>query len=126
MNQTTGIRLLRRCPFRGPMPWRIEMNGDGSITRWIGQLKAGDPVAAQLLWERYFRRLVGLARKKLDGAPRRMADEEDVALSAFDSFCRGAEHGRFPRLEDRDDLWRLLVVITAQIGRASCRESVSI
>jgi DNA-directed RNA polymerase specialized sigma24 family protein len=35
-----------------------------------------------------------------------------VALSAFDSFCRGAEQGRFPRLHDRSDLWQLLVVIT--------------
>src|SRR5262249_36398416 len=46
--------------------------------------------------------------------PRRAADEEDVALSALASFCRGAEQGRFPRLEDRDDLWALLVVIAAR------------
>jgi DNA-directed RNA polymerase specialized sigma24 family protein len=39
-------------------------------------------------------------------------DEEDAALSAFDSFCRAASEGRFPRLDDRDDLWRLLVAIT--------------
>src|SRR5262249_28287645 len=39
-------------------------------------------------------------------------DEEDVALSAFASFCRGAEAGRFPQLSDRDDLWRLLVTVT--------------
>lgn len=45
-------------------------------------------------------------------APRAAADEEDVALSAFDSFCRGAEAGRFPRLDDRDDLWHVLFVIT--------------
>jgi DNA-directed RNA polymerase specialized sigma24 family protein len=37
-----------------------------------------------------------------------------VALSAFDSFCRGAEAGRFPRLADRDSLWRILVVMTAR------------
>jgi DNA-directed RNA polymerase specialized sigma24 family protein len=37
-----------------------------------------------------------------------------VALSAFDSFYRAAARGRFPRLEDRDDLWRLLVVLTAR------------
>jgi len=86
----------------------------GSITHWIGQLKAGDPHAAQVLWEQYFKRLVGLARKKLEGTPRRAADEEDVALSAFDSFCRGAERGRFPKLQDRDDLWPLLVVITVR------------
>jgi DNA-directed RNA polymerase specialized sigma24 family protein len=42
-----------------------------------------------------------------------MADEEDVALSAFQSFCRGVQVGRFPQLSDRDDLWRLLVAIAA-------------
>src|SRR5262249_55963522 len=63
-------------------------------------------------WEGYFGRLVALARDKLRGARRRAADEEDVALSAFDSFCRGAAQGRFPKLDDRDDLWQLLVVIT--------------
>jgi DNA-directed RNA polymerase specialized sigma24 family protein len=85
-----------------------------SVTHWIGQLRAGDPVAAQHLWESYFRRLVGLARSKLQGLPRRAADEEDVALSAFATFCRGVERGRFPQLADRDDLWRLLVTITAR------------
>ncbi len=41
-----------------------------------------------------------------------MADEEDVALSAFDSFCRGVEAGRFPQLRGRDDLWAVLGRIT--------------
>ena len=90
------------------------MSMPGSVTHWVGQLKAGERDAAQQLWEAYFRRLVGLARKKLQGAKVRTADEEDVALSAFDSFCRGAEHGRFPQLGDRNDLWRLLVVITGR------------
>ena len=90
------------------------MSRQGSVTRWLGPLQAGDAAAAQRLWERYFRRLVGLARARLRGAPRRAADEEDVALSAFDSFCRNAGEGRFPDLLDRDSLWRLLVVITAR------------
>jgi DNA-directed RNA polymerase specialized sigma24 family protein len=77
-------------------------------------LQAGDPAAAQQLWERYFRRLVGLGRKRLQAVPRRVADEEDAALSAFDSFCRRAEQGRFPDLKDRDGLWALLVVLTAR------------
>jgi DNA-directed RNA polymerase specialized sigma24 family protein len=88
------------------------MSSRGSVSYWLERLKAGDAAAAQPLWECYFQRLVGLARQKLLGAPRRAADEEDVALSAFDSFCRRAEAGRFPRLHDRDDLWRLLVTLT--------------
>jgi DNA-directed RNA polymerase specialized sigma24 family protein len=90
------------------------MAPEGSVTGLFGPLQAGDPAAAQQLWERYFRRLVGLARQKLRDAPRAAADEEDVALSALDSFCRNAEQGRFPQLADRDSLWRLLVVITAR------------
>src|SRR5262249_17761927 len=102
------------------------MSSEGSVTHWIGQLRAGNPAAAQPLWERYFLRLVHLARGRLRGAPRRAADEEDVALSAFDSFCRAAENNRFPGLAARDGLWRLLVVLTARkalrLIRDECRE----
>jgi DNA-directed RNA polymerase specialized sigma24 family protein len=90
------------------------MPSDGSITRWLGKLKAGDPAAAQQLWDRYFQRLVGLARHKLRAVPRQARDEEGVALSAFHSFCRDAGDGQFPQLLDRDGLWRLLAVITAR------------
>src|SRR5262249_42202723 len=69
---------------------------------------------ARRLWERYFRRLVGLARRRLAAAHRRAADEEDVALSAFDSFRRGAGEGRYPDLGDRAELWRLLGVVAAR------------
>jgi DNA-directed RNA polymerase specialized sigma24 family protein len=90
------------------------MSAQGSVTYWIHQLQAGNQAAVQKLWEGYFERLVGLARKKLQGTPRQVADEEDVALSAFDSFCRHAEAGRFPQLVDRQDLWQLLVVLTGR------------
>jgi DNA-directed RNA polymerase specialized sigma24 family protein len=83
-----------------------------SISDWIGLLVGGDPAAVRPLWERYFHLLVARARRKLAGVPRAAADEEDVALSAFDSFCRRAEQGHFPELKDRDDLWRLLLRIT--------------
>jgi RNA polymerase sigma factor (sigma-70 family) len=91
----------------------LAMTEHGSISLWIEQLKAGDANAAQPLWERYYRRLVGLARKKLGDLPRRAIDEEDVVQSALNSFFLGAQEGRFPKLSDRDDLWHLLVAITA-------------
>jgi hypothetical protein len=90
-------------------------DGEGSITGWIAGMKAGDLAAAQPLWERYFARMVDLARARLRASGRRDAasDEEDAALSAFDSLCAGLGRGQFPKLADRDDLWRLLVVITS-------------
>jgi DNA-directed RNA polymerase specialized sigma24 family protein len=88
------------------------MSSSGSISYWISQLKEGDHAAAQQLWESYFQRLVRLARSRLQAASRRAADEEDVVLSAFASFCQGAKGGRFPLLKDRNDLWHLLLLIT--------------
>ena len=67
-----------------------------------------------MLWDRYFDGLVRLARTRLRDAPRAVADEEDVALSAIHCLCRGAAAGRFPQLADRDNLWRLLATIAAQ------------
>lgn len=90
------------------------MSSASSVTHWIRQLQAGDHDAAQPLWDRYFQQMVQLARQKLKSIRRGMADEEDVAVSAFDSFCRGAEAGRFPQLADSDSLWPLLVVITVR------------
>lgn len=90
------------------------LSDEGSITRWISDLKAGHSTAAAQLWRRYHERLVRLAVQKLRGASRRMADEEDVVVDAFDSFCRGVQAGRFSRLDDRDDLWQILVTLTAR------------
>jgi DNA-directed RNA polymerase specialized sigma24 family protein len=89
------------------------LSSEGSVTGWIGRLQAGDAEAAQRLWDRYFQRLVGLARKKLHTTPFR-SNEEDVALSAFHSFCQGARQGKFPNLADRDNLWGLLITITSR------------
>ena len=86
---------------------------DDAVTQWIDELKAGDSIAAEKLWQTYFQQIVELARRKLEGAKRGAADEEDVALSAFKSFCLGANEGRFPKLIDRNSLWSLLMAITA-------------
>src|SRR5436853_6862797 len=86
----------------------------GSVTRWLGGVRDGGETAARELWGRYFETLVRLARARLRSSPRGAEDEEDVALSAFDSFLAGAARGRFPRLHDRHDLWRVLVMITTR------------
>lgn len=89
------------------------MSADQSVTNWIQQLQHGDDRAAQQLWQFYFQNMVSLARHRLLGARTRMADEEDVAISAFRSFCMGVRAGKFDAVTDRDNLWPLLVSITA-------------
>jgi DNA-directed RNA polymerase specialized sigma24 family protein len=100
------------------------MPSSRSVTEWLVRLKLGDGEAAQQLWERYFTRLVRFARQRLPAGRRRAADEEDVALSVLDSFCRGAARGRFPALNDRHGLWPLLVTITTRkAGKLARREA---
>jgi DNA-directed RNA polymerase specialized sigma24 family protein len=86
----------------------------GSVTGWIDQLKGGNPAAAQRLWTRYFRQMLRFSRSRLWGSDRLASDEEDLALSAFKSFCRGAGSGRFDAVHDREELWPLLVGIMAR------------
>ena len=85
---------------------------DSSVTRWLERLGTGDNVAAAKLWNAYFDRLVHLAHGRLQAKYAKVNDAEDIALSAFHSFCRGVENKKFPKLSDRDGLWRLLVSIT--------------
>jgi DNA-directed RNA polymerase specialized sigma24 family protein len=82
------------------------------VTHWLKSLQAGDMKATQPLWERYYDQLVRLARGRL---PRRaMSSESEAAASALGSFFRAAAAGRFPKLSDRHDLWRVLVFIVGQ------------
>jgi DNA-directed RNA polymerase specialized sigma24 family protein len=97
------------------------VSGEASVSRWLDGLKSGNDADVQRLWDRYFERLVRLAGSRLPAHTRREYDEEDVALSAFRSFCDRVGQGQFPQLEDRNDLWRLLATITARKVVASIR-----
>lgn len=91
------------------------MVDDQSVTGWITELSEGDrEEAANQIWQRYCQKLIAIARFKMRGYPSADSDEEDVVLSAFASFCRGVEAGTFPVLQSRDNLWKLLVVITTR------------
>ena len=92
----------------------------GSVTQFFDQLRTGDPGAAEELWARFFPRLVALARQALAGRPQRAADADDVAQSAFASFCLRVKAGEF-RIQDRGELWNLLGVITANKARKQIR-----
>ena len=90
------------------------MSNDDSVSHWIDQVREGDSLAAQQIWQRYYERLVRQARKKMAGQKAPVSDEEDVAISVFESFYRAAQEGRFPDLSDRDGLWRLLLKMAAR------------
>jgi DNA-directed RNA polymerase specialized sigma24 family protein len=87
---------------------------EDSVLNLMRNLKTDRNDAAQQLWNRYYHDLVDAARRLLQGVPKGMADEEDVAASVFRSICRGGEEGRFSDLKNRDELWWLLLALTRQ------------
>jgi RNA polymerase sigma factor (sigma-70 family) len=103
------------------------MTSSQQITHWLNQLKVGDHDSVEPLMEHYFQRLIHLASSRLKGRSSLQGYDEDVALSAFKSLCHGVQVGKFNKLDNRDDLWRLLVVLTVRKAvdltrRASARK----
>jgi DNA-directed RNA polymerase specialized sigma24 family protein len=96
------------------------MKPAGSVTRWIAQLHSKDPKvrneAARQIWLRYFAKLLDLARINLNSRIRRRESEEDVLQSMYKSICLRIERGLFA-LEDRNDLWAMLVTMTLNKAR---------
>jgi RNA polymerase sigma factor (sigma-70 family) len=96
-----------------------------SVTMMLSKLKGGDDVAAQLIWDKFFARVRGLAKNKLGGVSKRAQDEEDVALSAINALYAGVKDGRFQKLENRDDLWQILCMITSRKAASAWRKQNS-
>lgn len=96
----------------------------GSITAIFQRLRSGDLDSANQLWDRFFPRLVGLARKVLAGREL-PAGAEDAVQVAFFQFFRRVEQGDVNAQANRDDLWRLLSLMTAQIASKQRRTEVA-
>jgi RNA polymerase sigma-70 factor (ECF subfamily) len=84
-----------------------------SFADLLAQLRRRDPAAAAAVFRRYRHRLIGLARKRLDGRLRPKLDPEDVVLSVFRTVFRRLGEGEFD-LGDWDSLWGLLTCVTAR------------
>lgn len=93
-----------------------------SVTFWIQQTKLGRQSAMVRLWHRYYDVILRLIRPAVPANVRRVADEEDVAALAFQTFFRRAQAGEFPDLNDRDELWNLLLTITQRKASNQVRD----
>lgn len=105
--------LAVQVPMAEQRPFNTEPE-DLTISDWLLALRGGDDSAATQLWKRLEPRLRSLAQKRLEGAPKAVYDEEDLANSALNALCQGARDGRFERLESREDLWKLLSTILSR------------
>jgi DNA-directed RNA polymerase specialized sigma24 family protein len=84
----------------------------GSVSHWLKGLKTGDRSAVDAIWHRYYQRIVQFAIRKMKVNPDRAVDGEDIAQITMHRFCSCVASGRYPNLDDREQLWALLVVFT--------------
>jgi RNA polymerase sigma-70 factor (ECF subfamily) len=87
------------------------MTPTDSFQGFLEQLRAGDNEAAAKVFNRFARRIVGLARRHLHTSLQSKVDPEDVLQSVFRSFFSRQRDGRFA-IENWDSLWGLLMVMT--------------
>ena len=89
----------------------------------VTRVRQGDNDAIEVLWNRYYSRLVRAAAGRMPRSLRRTGDEEDVALSAFHSFVAGVKDDRFPDLQTPDNLWGLMMTLTSRKVHAHVRKA---
>jgi len=87
----------------------------------IDQVRSGNDDAITVLWKDYYQSLVQLASKRLPTNLRRMADEEDIASAALQSFIAGIRRDQFPDLKAPENLWGLLITLTSRKVNAHLR-----
>lgn len=97
------------------------MDPEEELTLWFKRIEDKPEEAMDRLWQAHYTQLVQYARRRLGCLPRRQVDEEDVASQALASFFRAAAAGRFPDIRDRDDLWKLLLTLTARKANREIR-----
>lgn len=95
------------------------------ITIWINQLADRPETSMEMIWHSYYEKLVVFARRRLKEMPRRQLDEEDVVADAMNSLFQGVKEGRFPELNDRNDLWKILLTITARKAAKAIRANLT-
>jgi RNA polymerase sigma-70 factor (ECF subfamily) len=79
--------------------------------RLLELCRAGDGEAARQLYHCYVDRLVAVARRRLGPPLQSRVDPEDIVQSVFRTFFGRLKAGKF-RLEEQDDVCKLLVRIT--------------
>jgi len=79
-------------------------------------MKGGDVVYedADVIWDRFYARLIALVLDRLHSQMATMSDEEDLALESLAELFQGLIQGKYPGLDNRESVWRLLVTVASR------------
>ncbi len=74
------------------------------------------------LWNLYYSKLKIAVAGRVSAIRRPVANESEIALSAFHSFVQRARAGQFPDLVDQDEMWKLLKTIAIRKANDTRKE----
>ncbi len=86
---------------------------ENSVDELLERLGRGEEDAAVELFNRFAKRLLGLAKSRMAAKLQQKVDPEDVVQSVFRSFFSRQTAGEFD-IRNEDGLWGLLAVITVR------------
>lgn len=87
------------------------LDSQSTVTEWIAGLRDGRESAAVKLWDHFLERLTRLVSDRLRTTRKTVSDEEDVVIDACEACFRALRDNRYPNINNRDDLWKMLAVI---------------
>lgn len=96
-----------------------------TVSQWLENVKEGDAASLRELWNRYFEQLSNLAVGRIAMLQTKVLDGEDIAASVFESLWHGAQIGRFDNVQDRHELWWLLVAMTKRKAVSHIRREMA-
>ena len=114
---TTSPTTANPAQVVSPSGRSVETPRDAQL---LSDIRRGDELAAQVLYERYARRLQAFARRRTPGDLRPIFESADLVQDVFGSFFRRASEGHY-RIPDGLELWSLLAGIALNKVRDAAR-----
>ena len=84
------------------------------ITEILAMSRGLNHREASVLWDAFLPKLIVVIKAKLRNSQLRVTDEDDIAQNAMLSLFNGLQNKQFDTVRNSDELWKLLVTITAR------------
>lgn len=90
----------------------MDQDHDTPVSSWLSSLGSDEKDAVQEIWDEFYEKLVRYAKTRVKTFPNAVLDPEDIVVSVFESVWAASQKGRFDSVQNRDELWWLLIAMT--------------
>ncbi|WP_417379107.1 ECF-type sigma factor [Gimesia sp.] len=90
----------------------MDKNEETPVSNWLATLGKDQKDVVQRIWDEFYEKLIRYAETRVKTFPTSTLDAEDIVLSVFESVWAASQQGRFDSVQNRDELWWLLIAMT--------------